>query len=182
MTAPLRTAIFAMTGIALLTSTASALNGRFSSMRVPAVSYSYYYVIPYTPYCPSGPIVVPVPDATPPRARPTGEPSASTAEPPIAKKTANDPARPVIVASHALGNNPGAGKAPLAKDRCRVGFWNLSGREVVLTIDGKSLKLTKDRTVSLDLERQFTWQAGNGPQHVERVADTQPSYEVLIRE
>ncbi len=156
-------------------STAHGFNGRW---RQPAPSVSYYYAVPFY-YCPPLPVVIPVPDAKPPLARPTPAPPSATKEPPLQKMTADDPRMPVIVTSHASG---GAPVGPIAKDRCRVGFWNLSGRDVTLTIDGKAMKLAKDRAVTLDLDRQFAWQVEGLPQHVERVADGQVTHEVVIRE
>jgi hypothetical protein len=130
-----------------------------------------------------GPRVIPVPDAKPmPFANPTPAPPSPTGEPPIQKKTAIDPRMPIIVTSHALSGSMPPGAALLPKDRVRVGFWNLAGRDVTVTIDGKSHALAKNRAVTLDLGRQFAWQVANQPQHVERIPEGQQSHEVVIRE
>ena len=172
----------------LAASSVSAFGGRFGPWNAPATVHDYYavpstyWVAPYY-YCPPmpGPRVIAVPDA-----QPTPAPPSPTGEPPlqkgIEKKVSNDPRMPVIVTSHAVGGNYVPGTAPLAKDRCRVGFWNLSGREVTLMIDGKSWHVAKDRAVTLDLERQFTWQIEGRPSHSERIGEAQASHEIVIRE
>jgi len=159
----------------LAASTASSFHGRFGMMRPPTVSN--YYAVPI--YCPPGPTVIPVPDAPRmPYAKPTAAPPSSTGEPPLAApKASNDPRKPVIATSHAQGTS----KAP-AKDRCRVGFWNLSGHEVTVTIDGRTITLAKDRAATFDLEREFTWQVSGRPQNVERLPEGQATHEVLIRD
>jgi hypothetical protein len=130
-----------------------------------------------------GPRVIPVPDARPgPFANPLPAPPSSTGEPPLNKKTSADPRMPIIVTSHAMSGSTAPGAAPLAKNRVRVGFWNLAGRDVTVSIDGKAYKLAKDRAITLDLERQFAWQIANQPMHVERIAEGQFSHEVVIRE
>jgi hypothetical protein len=68
-----------------------------------------------------------------------------------------------------------------SKDRCRVGFWNLTGRDVTLTIDGKSWTLAKDRATTLELDRRFTWQADRQAERAVSVPKGQSTYEVVIR-
>lgn len=174
--------LFVVVASLLTASTASAFNGRFGLWRAP-VSVSYYYVVPYV-YCPPGPLVLPVPDARPGMryAPATAAPPSGTVEPPLQKKVSSEARMPVIVTSHALGGSAAPARPPLANDRCRVGFWNLSGRDVTLTIDGKALSLPKDRAVTLDLERSFTWQVEGRPQHVERLAEGIATHEVVIQE
>jgi hypothetical protein len=168
----------------LTTSTASAFNGRFGFWRSPPTA-SNYYAMPSPYWCPpgpTGPAVFPVPDARPMPMQyaPATPAPPSTPEPPI-KKASNDPRMPMIVTSHAPSG--GAVQArPLAKDRCRVGFWNLSGRDVSLTIDGKTTLLPKDRAITVDLERQFTWQVEGRPPHSERLPEGKTTHEVVIQE
>jgi hypothetical protein len=166
-------------------STASAFGGRLFGGGQLAPGVSNYYAVPYYYYCPPGPIVIPVPDAKPPMkyAPATPAPPSGTKEPPlgqmIEKRSSSDPRMPVIITSHASG---GQARPPVAKDRCRVGFWNLSGRDLTITIDGKTMKLARDRAVTLDLDRQFTWQVEGRPQHVERLPDGQATHEVVIQD
>ena len=171
--------------VSLLAATsANAFGSRLGAWRSPA-TVSYYYAVPYYYYCPPLTMVIPVPDARPGYAIPTPAPPSATGEPPLQKgplKAVNDPRLPEIVTSHALGGSHVPGASPLPKNRCRVGFWNLSGRDVTLLIDGKAWKLSKDRAVTLDLDRQFAWQIQGGTQRVERVPEGLTAYEVLLRE
>jgi hypothetical protein len=165
---------------ALSASPAEAFNGRLGWWRTPP-TVSYYYVAPLYYYCPPlGPTVIPVPDASSGWARPTAAPPSQTAEPPLQRKAAGDPRMPVITASHALGTfTPGKSPTP---DRCRVGFWNLTGRDVTVQVEGKSVVVLRDKAVTLDLDRQFIWQIAGQTQHIERVPEGQPTYEVIMRE
>ena len=166
-------------------SSATAFGGRLFGWGGSTTTHYYYASpaygsMPYMycpPYASPSPMVIPVPDA-----RPTPAPPSQTGEPPLQKKASYDPRMPVIVTSHASGGNYSTGSTPLAKDRCRIGFWNLTGRDITLTVDGKSWKLAKDRALTLDLPHQFTWQADGRLQHVERIAEGQTSQEIAIRE
>jgi hypothetical protein len=128
---------------------------------------SYYYWGPtYYYYAPS-PRVIPVPDAK----------AKSTSEPPLRKldKTAGDRA-PVIITAHALAANKSS------KERVKIGFWNLTGRDITITIEGKTRALVKNRSVTLELDREFSWRVDGRPDHVERVPDGMVVYEVLVRD
>lgn len=126
----------------------------------PGVVYSYYYAPPAYYSCTPAPMIVPVPDA-------------KKAEVPPRKDAAGE-RMPKITAAHSLGMDP--------SKTCRVGFWNLTGREVTLTIEGKSWTLPKNQVLNFQMERNFTWQVNGQLQHIERVPDGQASYEVLVKE
>ena len=124
------------------------------------------------------PRVAPLPRTiTPPLAGPkSAPPSGKTTEPPMDPKRA-----PVIIESRSFG---GAflpqGPGPSA-GRCRVGFWNVTGRDVTLTVNGQARPLSKDRALTVELDRTFGWQVDGGAAHAERVPDEQTSFEVIIR-
>src|SRR5438105_14738605 len=99
-----------------------------------------------------------------PRARVHNNPERSDDRPPAS----------IAMRSGAGSNVPG-GNA-LQKELCRVGFWNLSGREVTLTIAGKSWNVPKDQEITLDLDRHFAWQVDQRPQHVERIPEGQSTH------
>jgi hypothetical protein len=84
----------------------------------------------------------------------------------------SDPRMPKIIARSADG----------VKDRCRVGFWNLSGRDVKVTIEGKAYSLPRNQSLTFDMDRQFTWQTAGKTAQIQRVPAGQSTYEVLIRE
>jgi hypothetical protein len=130
-----------------------------------AMPATYYYCWPVLPAA----TVLPVPDAYPKYAAPTAAPPSPTSEPPLGT---GDSRLPKIIT-----------KSPeAAKNRCRVGFWNLSGREVAVTIEGKGYSLPRNQVLTFDMDRQFTWQvAGKTPQ-IQRVPEGQAAFEVLIRE
>jgi hypothetical protein len=136
----------------------------------PAVSY--YYPAPACYYYPR---VIAVPDALPKPAPPS-----QTGEPPLHRldKTAAERA-PVIITTRALAADAAATPT---KDRLKIGFWNLTGRDITLTIEGKTRTLAKNRALTLELEREFSWQVDRRPAHIERVPDGQSVHEVVIRE
>ena len=124
----------------------------------------------------------PIPAPPSPTPPPRKQPVKDVRPPAPAGPAAEGGTRPAIVTTRALANGYIPGATPLAKDRCRVGFWNVTGRDVTLTVGGKAWPLAKDRSLTLDLERQFTWQIDQEPQHVERIPDVQSTHEVVLRE
>ena len=121
----------------------------------PAPSVSYYWPAPYYYSYPRAVTVIPLEDSC--EAAPTPPPPSQTLEPPLQPKQPKAVAAmkaPLISTTRSLGGT----FTPGSKERCKVGFWNLTGRDVTLTVDGKSRSLPKNRSVTLDLEHQFTWQ------------------------
>lgn len=149
----------------------------------------YHYPVWPTPFaCPTvQPALSPLLPVLPtiPQARPTPAPPSAPAAPPAKAKmppaatTAPTERRaPVISESRFNGRSP----APAAEgDRCRVGFWNLSGRDVTVTIDGTPRPLPKDRAITVDVGRAFRWQVDGQAAQSERVPDAQASHEIVIR-
>jgi hypothetical protein len=66
-------------------------------------------------------------------------------------------------------------------DRCPVGFWNLTGHDVALTVDGKSHVLAAGKNLKLELARQFIWKMANHDPQTERIAVDTPGLEIVIR-
>jgi hypothetical protein len=114
--------------------------------------------------------VIAVPDAAP---------QSQTGEPPLHKldKTVSERA-PVIITTRALAD--GSAATP-TKERLKIGFWNLSGRDITLTVEGKTRTLAKNRSLTLELEREFSWQVDRLPGHIERVPEGLAAHEVVIR-
>jgi hypothetical protein len=98
----------------------------------------------------------------------------TTAEPPTIQKRA-----PTVFEARSGAR---AAQAPeVSQERCKVGFWNVTGQDVTLTIDGKSRMLAKHRAVTVDIGREFTWQiTGREPRH-ERVPLETNVFEVILR-
>ncbi len=84
---------------------------------------------------------------------------------------------PIITETRSMGSM----YASLPGERARVGFWNLTDREVTLHVEGQSMKLTKDQSVTLDLPRMFAWRVDERLPQTERVVENQAAHEVLIR-
>jgi hypothetical protein len=126
------------------------------------------------------PIVAPlaVPTPAPPSKHTAEAPLGTRVEMPLADKDVKLPAiaKPGPTVFELRPN-----VSPPAKERCRVGFWNLTGRDVTLVVDGKSQLLPRDRAVTLELPREFSWQIDQQPARSERVANEKASHEIVIR-
>lgn len=146
-------------------------------------SWSAYYYVPMQMYYYPPVTVVPVVPVVPISgqriiyANPLPAGPSQTGEPPVAPpmppaKVSGGLRTPTIVTS----------RSQTGGAQVRVGFWNLSGRDVTLTVEGKSWTLPKDRAITLDMERTFAWQIDQRMQRVERIAEAETTHEVVIRE
>jgi hypothetical protein len=140
-------------------------------------------VAPVAPLCvpaavapmPAG--VAPMPGriyATPTPAPPLGSTTTppATTPPPAVKESRN------YFDAYAVAGREGQ---PIDGQRCRVGFWNNTGRDLVLRIDGKSWTMTTNQGMTLDLRREFVWQVDNREPRQEKVAADQSGMEIVIR-
>jgi hypothetical protein len=149
-------------GIAAVLSVPAAAHA-FGGCMWYAPSYYYWPTPMYYYYVPQAqPRVVPVPDAK------------TTS----AKKVDKSDRAPVIVTNRAMP----AGSASTAKERVKIGFWNLTNRDISITVAGKTRSLAKNRSMKLELEREFAWQVDGRSEQIERVPDGLATYEVLVRE
>jgi hypothetical protein len=64
---------------------------------------------------------------------------------------------------------------------CSVSFWNLSDRELVLKVGTQRTTLARGRSVTLDLEREFTWQIEGREPQTGRVGKNEAAQEIVIR-
>jgi hypothetical protein len=140
-----------------------------------------YYVVQPAAYANPAPMVRPAigngyyaqPQAAPP--------SPGNEAPPEKKK-----AGPPKVTESQAPSMSDAKVTPVAEDGngngvCRVGFWNVSGRDVKLTVGDKTYNVLRDRNLTLSLSRTFSWGInGNEPQ-ADRVPDERTSHEIVIR-
>jgi hypothetical protein len=136
-----------------------------------------YYYAPVYPVCAT--VVSPTRLSLPP-AKKVAEsvPRDTTSEPPVLGDMLKK--KPIITESRSpSGDQALAGST---KQRCKVGFWNLTGRDVSLKVDGQQRLLPKDRAVTLDLDRSFAWQIDQGQTTTERVPDEQTFHEVILRQ
>jgi hypothetical protein len=66
-------------------------------------------------------------------------------------------------------------------NRCRVGFWNVSNRNLKLNINGRMHRLPRGGTITLRLQRGFVWQVTGSTPHEERVPVGKSNMEIVIR-
>ncbi|HXG09433.1 MAG TPA: hypothetical protein VNK04_06560 [Gemmataceae bacterium] len=134
--------------------------------------------VPATPVVPSTPAP---PLATPQPAPPSPAPSAA----PTSPAPAPGPGMASGVGERRFYDAYAAGvrdPARAAFGRASVGFWNLSGRDLVLLAGGQRLLLPNGRNVTLELDRQFSWQVEGRPAMVEQVPANESAMEIVIRQ
>lgn len=196
MAGSLRLALAALAALSAGAAPAHAFGGGWSNGRAgypPAYSMPMYVPmhgpIYYYP-SPASCEFMPPPYLPPPRPAP-GRPAKERSQPlvkPIpkdTKRTAEPPAgakrAPVVTESRSLGGAFPEPAPRLPQGMARVGFWNITGRDLTLSIDGRTRTLAKDRAITVDVERSFTWQVDDGALHTERVPTEQNTFEVIIR-
>jgi hypothetical protein len=144
-------------------------------------AYSYYPVLTpvlyYTPVYLAAPAVCAVPSpvtapvyATP---RPAPPSSPSTGEPPLGSALKRAPT---------FNESRSGSKYPPMDDRCQVGFWNISGRDLTLKVNGQSRLLLRNRALTLELGRDFVWQIDSREPQRQQVPADQASFEVILRQ
>jgi hypothetical protein len=149
------------------------------------VRYYYFgtppvYVAP-VPYCPvQG---QPVPVYTPPYANPTPAPPSrkETKEPPLGQ---GSPGGPRVIESRTYSPSdiaPVKHVEVRSQDACKIGFWNVSGADVNLIVDGKTHMIPNNRNLTLTLSRAFTFQVNALEPRSERVPDEKTTHEIVIR-
>jgi hypothetical protein len=118
-----------------------------------------------------------VPVATP-YAIPTPAPPSSTPAPPAASGPKQPPK---ITESHSPASRYPVATATSAPAPHRIGFWNLTGRDVAVKVDGQTHRLPPGHAVTVHVERQFVWQLDQRePQH-ERLPEDKTTLEIVIR-
>jgi hypothetical protein len=146
-------------------------------------AYQAFYVVqrPAAPVYVAAPALVSV---APPYAVPRAAPPSSGPVIPNMPAIPETREPPRVSESRSLAPQPAetlyvAEKRPA--DTCRVGFWNLSNRDLALTIDGQTRTLPRNRSVTLRLGRVFVWQVDGSKTQMERVPVDQTTHEIVIR-
>ncbi|MCI0683877.1 MAG: hypothetical protein L0Y71_17360 [Gemmataceae bacterium] len=197
-----RDAVTACLAVVLSASSADALGGRAASRpayraaaySAPAV-WCYWVALPpcwgHVPAPPPSPrprimpLAMPLPapastSTTPNLPAPGSTTPRSTAptanEPPLSPKRA-----PTITESRSYGGVTRAGATDAPAGRCKVGFWNITGGDVTLTIDGRTRRLPKDRALDVQLPRTFVWQIDGRAAQTETIPEGQNMFEVILR-
>jgi hypothetical protein len=173
-------------GSARASSWGYSTSGYYSSGYYPSYYYApapvvrYYapvlvYVQP-APMCAAPLMVMPSPYA-----RPFAAPPSSTREPPLDKKSLPPP-KVTESRSYPLTEDKSLPAVDVTgKGVCRVGFWNITGRDVTLSVNGKAVIVPANRNVTLSLGRQFSWQMEGQTAHDERVPEDKAAHEIVLR-
>jgi hypothetical protein len=75
---------------------------------------------------------------------------------------------------------------PMSSDKptgesCAVGFWNLTGRDVTVSVDGKQQIIPQGKSLKLQVGRQFVWQIGGHEALTEKVPTENSGLEIVLR-
>lgn len=139
---------------------------------------SVVYVDPCAIYGPHGshPVLGPQP-----RRAPLAAPSAA---PPSAGPIQSGKGQPEVTESRSFYEAfkvPSTSTDKPASERCAVGFWNLTGRDVTVSVDGKSQVIPRGKTVRLQVDRQFVWQVSGREAQTEKVPMENSGLEIVLR-
>jgi hypothetical protein len=69
----------------------------------------------------------------------------------------------------------------LTPGQAAVRFWNLSGRDLALTVGGAAHALADGHDLRLELEHDFVWRVESREAQVEHVPSNLSSMEIVIR-
>jgi hypothetical protein len=133
---------------------------------------------------PAQPAMPPMPAPAPAKA---DRPAPPPAEPSLpGKKLTSEPAAPApdqrapeVTEARFQGT---AIPEAAAQARCRVGFWNLTGRDVVLTVGGQRQPLARDRALTVELPLSFQWRVDEAAARTERISPGRIAHEIIIRD
>jgi len=75
---------------------------------------------------------------------------------------------------------------PMSTDKpsgesCAVGFWNLTGRDVTVSVDGNRQIIPLGKSLKLQVGRQFVWQVGGHEALTEKVPTENSGLEIVLR-
>jgi hypothetical protein len=66
-------------------------------------------------------------------------------------------------------------------DRCTVGFWNLTGHDVTVSIEGQARPLPRGKSLKLQVGRQFVWRVEGHEAQNETVPIENSGIEIVLR-
>jgi hypothetical protein len=179
----------ALVGLLLVTAPAFA-HGRRAVVVQSAYYYPVYaYRVPFVSvpaFVMQAPVACPVPVAvTPPPAVFATPTPAPPSKPPVIQSI-EPPLQPIPKKTESrFYAGPGTSAPPVITTSTdggvRVGFWNVTGRDVTLTVDGRPRLLPRNRSVTLDLSRRFTWHIDREAPRTEQVPADRPGLEIVLR-
>jgi hypothetical protein len=180
--------------IAILLGIALPAPAQFGFWSRHRVTTAYYLPVPVAVVAVPVPVVcLPLPYENPPPLYAQPQPAPPTsAEPPLADtskdKPATLPARAESTGMQARSSSyfdsyavASAGPAQPRSERCSVSFWNLAPKDLVLKLGDRRLNLATGRSLTLGVDRQFTWQIEGRDSEKARVADENSAVEIVIR-
>lgn len=198
----MRRALLATTLVGLLCPAAANANW-FRSWYGPRVAYYYAppSVVYYVPAAPVVPLPCPPPlvpavgvqvtPAPPPLAVPQAAPPSRSPEPPPAvvpppvpvPAPAPAPPAPAVGEQRFYDGYAASGRGATAGsgDRVSVGFWNLSGQDMVVVVADQRVTLLRGASTTVQAPRQFTWQVAGRPMLSEAVPIGESAWEIVIR-
>jgi hypothetical protein len=157
-----------------------------------ASSMSYYcYPTPvcwdpcaiYVPPCPPGTLVTPGAPIPTQGAAP-GPLAPPTAAPPSAGPLTPGKGQPEVSESRSFYESFSVRSQSTDKpatDRCAAGFWNLTGRDVTVSVEGQAHPVPRGKSLKLQVGRQFVWRVeGHEPQS-EIVPKENSGVEIVLR-
>jgi hypothetical protein len=68
-----------------------------------------------------------------------------------------------------------------AGDHCALGFWNLTGRDVTVSVDGKPQVIPQGKSLKLQVSRQFVWQLSGHEALTEKLPTENSGMEIVLR-
>jgi hypothetical protein len=146
----------------------------------PSYRMTYYPVYPAPAYwLPAHPPCLPPMPPASPYAQPRPAPPSGTTEPSLQSPLERGPKVMESRWSGEVKTAKAEDKAPAGL--CRVGFWNITGRDVSLIIDGQTHRIPRDRALTLNLARKFIWQLDQRAPRTEVVPDSQGTLELVLR-
>jgi hypothetical protein len=148
----------------------------------PAPVVRYYYASTPVYVEPAEVCVTPVVGAAPTSgyAQPYPAPASTTKEPPVDKKKLPPP-KVTESRSFSPSDPMNVTAADGTSKGVRVGFWNITGRDVTLTVNGKAMVVPANRNLTLTVSREFSWYLDGQTAREERVPDDKSAHEIVLR-
>jgi hypothetical protein len=165
-------------------------SAHFGFLFRPRPAVAYYYAVPVAEFCVTPPVIwVPVSVDNPPArpyAQPQPAPASTGKEPPLAEPGQSpkpEPKRPQVQLSNYYDSYAVApsGEKQSPTKLCSVSFWNLADHGLVLKVGEQRVTLARGRSVTFDLDRQFTWLIEGRETQTSQVAAKDAGLEIVIR-
>jgi hypothetical protein len=144
-------------------------------MKAGAALLAFFGLVPWVAACPLGVTAAVIPPTPVPQmqVRPVPTPPVPAPAPRTSAKAGN--------AVDVYPVQPSAGSVPTGTTRT-VGFWNYSGRPVVLIVGTQRVNLAARQSTQLNLPLTFTWNEAGQAERSETIPATAAGLEVVLRQ